>query len=132
MKTIFWTLLALTFFVKAQGQQLPQSYDSLVQRILKLETSTAQLQVGLQKSHREFRTGTALMIVGTLITGLSFALTEKQTNNINTGLAAVGGTLMVVGGIIQIDSHKHIGRAGNFKKKEKDLNWHQKQLNSNP
>lgn len=88
------------------------NYDSLVQRILKLETDQKQMSESLTKSHREFRTGTGLIIAGIIVTAASLTLSESQTTGLNTTMGMIGSVMMIAGGIIQIDSHKYIGQAG--------------------
>lgn len=95
----------------------------LKDRILKLEHSQEQMKVALQQSHKKFSTGTLFIIGGmtTILTsGLIYVKQSGNTDAWDNGkllhptpvLLYIGGGLVTTGAIIQIDSHKWIGRAG--------------------
>lgn len=129
MKTLTLILFVLTLFVNANAQSSqPLPYDSLVQRVLRLEARQDLVQTNLNRGHRQFRTGTAMMVVGVLLTGLSYAVSEKGSVGSNQALAIAGGTLIGLGGIIQIDSHRFTGKAGGFTRKKRDTSvpWQNK------
>lgn len=108
MKGILIVLLIFPMLAKGQAG----NYDSLVQRILKLETDNKQIHDNLVRSHGEFRTGTAVFLVGVVVTTASFALADSQTVGLNGTMGMIGTVMMGLGGILQLDSHKYIGRAG--------------------
>lgn len=96
--------------------------------ILTLFASTAQaqqrdtltiqdMQYNLFRSHQEYRTGTVLSLIGLLAVTASIA--AKDAEMPTKELTWIGGGMIAVGGIIQIDSHKWIGRAGKLLKKPK-------------
>ena len=95
----------------------------LKDRILKLEQSTNDIQISLEKSHKKFSTGTLLIIGGsaTLLTSsILYAKQSKEDSKWDNGsllrpspvMLFIGSGLVTAGTIIQIDSHKWIGRAG--------------------
>lgn len=73
------------------------------------------------KSHKQFRTGTLVMIGGLVASAVGvFVVSEHASDPANAdkpALLAVGIGLTAVGGIIQIDSHKWIGGGGRNKAK---------------
>lgn len=92
-------------------------------RILALEQSQQEMQVALAKSHKKFSTGTLLLVGGmtTLVaSGIIYAKQSTNTDIAENGklvkptpvLLFIGGGLVTAGAIVQIDSHKWIGRAG--------------------
>ena len=93
-----------------------QNTDSLYQRILQIETNQRNIQVNLTKAHNKFSIGTTLVIAGL---GATFAsiITDEPGQDADGNpqepiLLYIGSALLTVGTIIQIDSHKYIGRAG--------------------
>lgn len=59
----------------------------------------------LQKYSRQYYLGTGLMVGGMLISAAS-------VNTYSSGLATAGGLLVLGGFVVQVLSHRHIGRAG--------------------
>jgi len=105
--------IPLTFVNECHGQNL----DSLNQRILSIEMNQRNIQLNLKKSHKQFSTGTLLVLTGSVIT-TGGALLAKKDNDAsskaksNNALLIFGAAMTTVGVVIQIDSHKWIGRAG--------------------
>ena len=81
--------------------------EELRREILQMKEESRQMQMHLHTAHREFRTGTIFYTVG-------LGLTVLAASNENTapGLVLLGSGFLITGGILHIDSHKHIGRAG--------------------
>jgi hypothetical protein len=121
MKQIILTLFVLTVFVNTNAQTTATiPYDTLVQRVLKLEQSNASIKTGMEKAHSEFRTGTALIFVGVALSGLSVVMASgKDELGTGQGVAIAGLAFATVGTILHFDAHKHLGRAGGWTKKKK-------------
>lgn len=71
-------------------------------------------------AHKQFRTGTALIISGTVLSVVGFLMTKDTPENAAKSPGAfvyIGGGMTLAGGIIQLDSHKWFGRGGRMKKK---------------
>lgn len=109
MKLLLTFCLLLCLFSQAFCQSEP-TIEELRQEILSLKQETQEIQLHLARSHREFRTGTIFYGVGL---GLLIAGAYRQAGNNNSiGLGLIGTGCVMVGGILHLDSHKHIGRAG--------------------
>ena len=103
-----------------------QHTESLEQRILKLETNQDAIQLNIANAHKKFSLGTMLLISGVATSTAAMLIYNKgirNTNSDNIGkvmpspvLLYIGGGLITAGTIIQIDSHKWIGRAGKKRK----------------
>jgi hypothetical protein len=80
------------------------------------DTLTIQdMQYNLYRSHQEYRTGTVVSILGLL--AILASVEAKNSEMPLPELGYIGAGMVTVGGIIQIDSHKWIGRAGKLLKK---------------
>ena len=82
------------------------------------DTITMQdMQYNLYVSHKQYREGTVVVIIGllTMIASSQFKSTEMKMPELNY----IGGGLIAVGGFIQIDSHKWLGRSCKLWKKSK-------------
>ncbi len=114
MKQILIFLL-LCFSMNAFGQSnanpdqtnAEPTIDELKREILQLKQDTQDIQLHLHRAHREFRTGTIFYAVGLGLTVLAAGSDEP-----NSGLILLGTGFLAAGGVLHIDSHKHIGRAG--------------------
>jgi hypothetical protein len=95
-----------------------QDLDSLKQRILSIENEQQNIKLHLRAHSSQFSLGTALLVTGAGMLILD-ALTETEKENPNSKhtLAYVGAGVLTIGTIIQIDSHKWIGRAGRRKRR---------------
>lgn len=117
MKAFFPLLLlcslSMAAFSQSPGRQInePAYYQQEDSESLRLAGEY------LKKHSRQFYIGTGLMVAGYTVTyiSLSSALNNQSTNG-NTASIGAGitfGSLMVIGGtVIQILSHRHIGKAG--------------------
>ncbi len=83
------------------------SMEDLRREVLNMKEDGRQMQLNLHRAHREFRTGTIFYTVG-----LGLALLAGSNENTSPGLVLLGSGFLITGGILHIDSHKHIGRAG--------------------
>lgn len=115
MKLITVLLCVLSLAASAQ-------VDSLASRIQALEVENERIKGELWRSHEKFRLGAIVTGVGLGLVGFE-ALTyedagdlETEGNNRTPVFALIGGGLMLVGSIIMVDSHRHIGLAGRTKK----------------
>ena len=114
-------LLILLLFPTLTFSQ--QSDSSLIKNheseIAQIKMSQEFMRDNLLKAHNEYNTGTAL--IGTGI-GMSFVglcvvqfVDVKGADDYSNYLFTTGSLLGLIGWIIQIDSHKHIGKAGRWK-----------------
>lgn len=120
MKRILFLMLLILPTI-SQGQDA-----ELKDRILKLEENQEQIRLNLTKGHKQFSTGTFFLIGGVATTVLATVLYNKGTRNQNSDeqgkirpspvLLCIGGGMITAGTVIQIDSHKWIGRGGRKKK----------------
>lgn len=115
------TLLAFTIICLSHYLGYGQNMDSLTQRIVKLEMDQRNIKMNLTKSHKQYKGGTFLVLGGAIATIAGAAtLPSKsdlnQNNNAQIGLMTLGGILTSVGLIIQMDSHKWLGRTGRSRK----------------
>jgi maltodextrin utilization protein YvdJ len=92
-------LIALsTITAKAQyNNQEQHNVDSLYQRVNNIE-------MHLNQCHNEFKTGTLFFITGVVLTGCSFFAPEDSQDKV----AILGAGVATIGGLIMIDSHKHL------------------------
>lgn len=95
-----------------------QSTDSLASRIRNVEAEQQRMKDELWRSHEKFRLGALITGVGLLFCGYE-AVTWEDSGDLNTAgnqrtptFAYIGAGLMLVGGVIMVDSHRHIGLAG--------------------
>lgn len=111
MSIKFFTTIGLcTFSLMPAFCQTEPTIEELRQEILLLKQQTQEVQLHLSRSHREFRTGTIFYAVGIVLAVA--AVSAEAGNNNGGGLFLLGTGCMLAGGILYIDSHKHIGRAG--------------------
>ncbi len=66
------------------------------------------IKAGLLKSHQRYSTGTAFVVMGAIgtIAATAFKADDK--------VIIAGGIVSLIGALIQMDSHKFIGRAGRW------------------
>lgn len=117
MKTITLVLSLLALTTSAQ-------VDSLTIRIRALETEQERIKGELWRSHEKFRLGAIITGVGLLLCGYEAVTWEQNVDNdtedVRTPMFAyIGSGLMVLGGVVMVDSHRHIGLAGRTKNKPK-------------
>lgn len=114
MRNVF-AINALMLAVTLQSHA--QDLDSLKQKILKMDIAINAMHYNMTKAHKQFRTGTYMMIAGTVATIIGTMVLSEQAIDGNNNrdqptLLYVGAGLMTAGGVIQIDSHKWLGRGG--------------------
>jgi hypothetical protein len=106
-------LLIIVFFCGASAfcqstyNATEPSVEELKREILQMKEEQRQTQLHLHKAHREFRTGTIFYAIG-----FGLAVIAGSNENASAGLVLLGSGFLITGGILHIDSHKHIGRAG--------------------
>lgn len=97
MKLLLTLLFTLTMF-SANAQWADTTANARIDHI----------NLQLDKAHKQFRNGTAMVIIGLAISGVS---TLADSDGGARGfLAGFGSLLLVTGTVIHIDSHKYIGR----------------------
>lgn len=84
------------------------------------KTSVEEIQLNLFKCHKQYKTGTGLIIGGFCTTVAGVFIFAKGANSADTDLqltgtiiSSLGGGLVTAGWIVQVDSHKYLGFAGN-------------------
>lgn len=84
-----------------------------------MQQDMERLKSNLKMSHSEFKIGTQIAAVGAAGLLMGLVLPPKIEEGMNANrrmkntIMIVGGSVMSVGAIFMIDSHKFIGRAGN-------------------
>lgn len=117
---------------KNNALSTPDSIISNEQKIEKLYNDINDIKYNLYSCHSQYKTGTKWIVTGGIVSltgsiiiihSLSFIQKYNGTYNksvidrkrslliIGDAIAGVGGAISLIGGIIQIDSHKYIGRA---------------------
>ncbi|MBK6989995.1 MAG: hypothetical protein IPH33_18135 [Bacteroidetes bacterium] len=113
MKNILLVFLICISF-KSKAQQI----DSTQIKLDEFKKAVLYMSDNLQDAHERFQIGTVCMALGTAAIGVGVLLqldTESgKTNDGATITIITGGVLSVAGAIIMIDSHKFIGKAGNW------------------
>ena len=72
-----------------------------------------QIRIDLRLCHEQYKTGTDMIIVGTLMGIGGQLLVNKDPSNSVLYVFNIGGALLALTGVIvQIDSHRYIGYAG--------------------
>lgn len=97
-------ILMLSVTVSSTKAQLADT--TLIRRIDNIELS-------LQRSHSQFSTGTVFFVAGLMIAGVALAADDAD---IAQKMSILGSGMMVIGGVIHIDSHKYLGRIRKSKK----------------
>ena len=116
MKRLFlFVLVAIAINCHAQAD-----YDSLKQKVLNMDMAINAIHHNMVHSHKEFKAGTSLIIMGTILTIAGSLILQDRDGTVtkankNPTLIYLGTGVVTIGTIIQIDSHKWIGRAGREK-----------------
>ncbi len=117
MKTIFVVALLCLIISssKAQSQSSQLAIDSLKNEISQIKLQMNSVQTNLNLCHRKYKIGTTVMIVGFAVTGIALLTLESHPTSNQPALngvelVVVGFGVSLIGEIIQIDSHKWIGR----------------------
>ena len=116
MKTLSLLLLCC---ISAYGQQ--SELDSLKEKILKMDAAINTIHLNMVRSHNEFKTGTFLIIGGTALIVAGVLIRKDKDGEVvresNNALVHIGAGVTTIGTIIQIDSHRWLGRGGRKKRK---------------
>ena len=112
MKLILAFLFIFCLSVQAfcQSEPTEPSIEELRKEILSLKQETKEIQLHLNRSHREFKIGTLFYTLGIGLTIAGYYAELNNGSGDNFLLPGIG--FLFLGGIFHIDSHKHIGRAG--------------------
>ncbi|MES1219458.1 MAG: hypothetical protein ABUT20_28405 [Bacteroidota bacterium] len=106
MKKIIITILLLTPFVC-----IGQNYDSLKQKILKMDIAINTIHQNMVKSDSEYKTGTIFVLSGAAMAICSnFLLTEKKHADVKSKGIILGLSLIGIGTVIHIHSHRFLGK----------------------
>lgn len=96
MKHILTLILTLTLF-SANAQWADTTAHERIDHI----------NLQLHKAHKQYRTGTALIVTGVVLNGFALLMNSDQPSGFVTGL---GSLFVLAGGVVHIDSHKYLGR----------------------
>lgn len=115
---------SLTFQVDSLKKEVLNSKVTMFSmglHITEMHGQIDNIQLHLTNSHKEYQKGTAVFVIGTLLSlggiGMLASRTETSTNSVTSvGYISigVGGLMQLIGGIFWIDSHRHIGYAGGY------------------
>ncbi len=89
--------------------------DSTEIKIAQLKSGIIYMRDNLKKCHSEFSTGMSISFAGMFVGIASVAITTDKEKDLRDILLIAGGGLTIIGSVIMWDSHKYIGRAGNFR-----------------
>ena len=122
MKKIVLLFTACIIILSAKAQTEDSTYTKHEQQIIELqndinklqenyEQSMKSIQIDLINFNKQFRGGTSVILLGvtTMIAGVLVTKYSPELDDLITGLTIGGAALTLVGGIIQIDSFKHLG-----------------------
>jgi hypothetical protein len=98
--------LLVTFFFSQVVQAQSNELDSLKGKILKMELAINNMHTNMIKSHREFKSGVWIAVLGTVISVVGVANNDASYTN---PLIFIGGGISLGGYALVIDSHKYFG-----------------------
>lgn len=98
-KTLF--IIAMLFSLIGKAQMV----DSMA--VVQLNERIDNINLNLDKSHKQFRTGTYLVAAGLAVNGLALIAGQNGGGGF---LAGFGSLFLMAGTVVHIDSHKYIGR----------------------
>lgn len=102
-------MLVTAFVITATSTFAQSDYDSLKQKIIRMDLAIENIHFNMQESHKEFKTGTMAMIAGILLTSVGSHL--YSTGSLETPTVTYAGIALTgVGGLLHINSHRFIGR----------------------
>lgn len=102
----------LILIILSAGALVGQDLDSLKRAVVELRAGQQQINLRLEKSHKQFRLGTSLIAAGVLASAADL-LVMRSGRDIGDKVAPkpiltyVGTVLTTAGVIIQIDAHRH-------------------------
>lgn len=105
--------LLIVLFLSGAISSHAQNYDSLKREIEQLKIARHELDFNLQKGHEQYSSGTLLLGLGlgaSVLGTVLYSLKSDDPGPIGPGLMIAGGATSLIGGIIQIDSHKWFAR----------------------
>lgn len=110
MKTTL--LLAITLIISLSVKA--QDLDSLKIEILLIKEEQQEMKMNLRAHQGQFKFGVGLSVIGAaiLIVNNIQEPSGEADKSKNKTMNILGGSVLVIGSYIQIDSHKWIGRAG--------------------
>lgn len=109
MRKYFLFVLFLSGAISSHAQ----NYDSLKREIEQLRIDYYAIDFTLQKAHEQYSSGTLLLGLGlgaSVIGTVLYSLKSEDPGPVAPGLMIAGGATSLIGGIIQIDSHKWFAR----------------------
>lgn len=92
--------------------------DSLKEKILRMDVAINNMHNNMVKSHREFKPGVWMMILGSVISTIGLANNDTP-NSVTNPLIYLGSGMSLGGCILVIDSHKYFGYGGRRSKKKR-------------
>ena len=110
--------MLLIIFICTASLSKAQTLDSLSNDLKLLKGSIIYMRNNLNEAHKEFRTGAVLSMGGLTLIGVGAVINSGDASNPNSSggiFIFIGSIAGLIGGIMIIDSHKFIGRAGNWR-----------------
>jgi len=125
MKKLLLLLLLIPAFSQAQDTTTVQ----IINALNKQAEAINRISLYLDYCDGRYRTGTIMAMSGLGITGAGLLINSlgngegNSNSNAPIVVSGMGGLLTVIGGILIIDSHKWIGRAGRVKVDKNSISY---------
>ncbi|WP_424963472.1 hypothetical protein [Ekhidna sp.] len=97
--------------------QTPSSYDSLKNRIMKLEAGVNEINLNLEQSQRKFQSGILIATLGYTTTIAGGLMLGRENDEAGQALLVAGGITGVIGTYKMVDAFRFL--TGRKKKKPK-------------
>jgi hypothetical protein len=94
-----------------------QQVDSTAIKIEQLRASMIFVREQLNESHHQFKSGLMVGVLGFAASCSAIPLNSPE-------VLIFGGVLQLMGGLIMLDSHKYIGRAGRWEYYGNGVRYH--------
>jgi hypothetical protein len=125
----FKQLIIFAVLIAGARVAYSQNYDSLVLKMDGLEANQIHIQKNLTKSHKQHQLGTRILIGGAAISALGLVIYNDSKEDAfgepekkDPTIMVIGSLISGIGAVIQIDSHKWIGKAGKRKRNKNKRN----------
>ena len=114
-----YRLIALLFFVSVLTTTTAQtnSYDSLKQAIINLDSQIKDVQLNLETSQRKFKVGILIATIGYTTTITGGLMLGRSNDDLGQALLVAGGATGIIGTYKMVDAFSFL--TGRKKKKKK-------------
>ena len=114
-----YRLIALLFFVSFFTTTIAQtnSYDSLKQAIINLDSQIKDVQLNLETSQRKFKVGILIATIGYTTTITGGLMLGRSNDDLGQALLVAGGATGIIGTYKMVDAFSFL--TGRKKKKKK-------------